>query len=62
MNHSEPDPGITHSTNPMRITPRFCLVRTVVALAFLIIAAGITTAEWLESDGDAAGVRTAQRP
>ena len=62
MNRSDPSPALNYSTSPTRITGRFCIVRTAVALAFLIIAAGITATEWLDSNGEAAVVNTAQRP
>ena len=49
------------STKPVRATPRFCAVRSIVALIFLAIAVGITAAQWPASGGDAATLSTPQR-
>lgn len=60
MNHSQSEVA-SSSTKPVRVIAMFCVVRSIVALIFLAIGVGLTAAQWLASDGDAATPSTLQR-
>lgn len=61
MNHSAMDREASRSATNTAGTAPLYILRGVVAVIFLLVALGITTAEWQASDGNAAPVSTAQQ-
>lgn len=50
MNHGEFDVRVSHRADRIRVFEGLYVIRGIVALIFLLIAAGITAVEWRASD------------
>lgn len=62
MIHRESDSRVSgRGWSPTRAPGGYCLVRAIVAVVFLLIAAGITTAEWLAFNNEVATLTSASQ-